>query len=65
MIAAIVSEEKENIIVTGNLHSKYVIVIDSLYGSSNIEVNASIGTLFSIYKLVTTLVKIISEKNTF
>ena len=51
-VVAIVSEEKENIIDTGNLHAKYVVAIDPLDGSSNIDVNAPIGTIFSIYKRI-------------
>lgn len=52
-VAAIVSEEKEDIIDTGNTDAKYVVAIDPLDGSSNIDVNVSIGTIFSIYKRVT------------
>lgn len=33
-------------------NSKYVVLFDPLDGSSNIDVNASIGTIFSIYKRV-------------
>jgi fructose-1,6-bisphosphatase I len=48
-VAAIVSEEKEEIIHTNN-QGKYVVAIDPLDGSSNIDVNVSIGTIFSIYR---------------
>jgi fructose-1,6-bisphosphatase I len=51
-IAAIVSEENENIIDTGNQNAKYIVAIDPLDGSSNIDVNAPIGTIFSIYKRI-------------
>lgn len=47
------SEENENIIPVDNSVSggaKYVITFDPLDGSSNIDVNASIGTIFSIYR---------------
>jgi fructose-1,6-bisphosphatase I len=50
---AIVSEENEEIITFENEYSnkgKYVVAIDPLDGSSNIEVNVSIGTVFSIYR---------------
>lgn len=50
---AIISEEEEGIIYTGNNHGKYVVAIDPLDGSSNIDVNVSIGTIFSIYRRVT------------
>jgi fructose-1,6-bisphosphatase I len=50
------SEENENIIEVSSagLHNaKYVVLFDPLDGSSNIDVNASIGTIFSIYRRVT------------
>lgn len=49
---ALASEENDEIIVFNNEVSnkgKYVVAIDPLDGSSNIEVNVSIGTVFSIY----------------
>ncbi|OZI08402.1 fructose-bisphosphatase class I [Siphonobacter sp. BAB-5385] len=49
-VAGIVSEEEENIVFTGNDEAKYVVAIDPLDGSSNIDVNVSIGTIFSIYR---------------
>ena len=52
-VAAIVSEEKEEIIYTGNNDGNYVIAMDPLDGSSNIDVNVSIGTIFSIYRRIT------------
>jgi fructose-1,6-bisphosphatase I len=52
-VAAIVSEEKEDIILTNNDNGKYVVAIDPLDGSSNIDVNVSIGTIFSIYRRIT------------
>jgi fructose-1,6-bisphosphatase I len=51
--AAVASEENEGIIETENDYSstgKYVVAIDPLDGSSNIDVNVSIGTIFSIYR---------------
>ncbi len=50
---AIVSEEEEDIIYTGNDTGKYVVAMDPLDGSSNIDVNVSVGTIFSIYRRVT------------
>ncbi|MEZ4903511.1 MAG: class 1 fructose-bisphosphatase [Spirosomataceae bacterium] len=44
--------EDDDIIYTGNNQSKYVVAIDPLDGSSNIDVNVSIGTIFSIYHRV-------------
>lgn len=50
---AIGSEENEEIILLDSgvsKYGKYVVSIDPLDGSSNIESNVSIGTLFSIYR---------------
>ncbi len=33
--------------------SKYVVVLDPLDGSSNIDVNISIGTIFGVYRRIT------------
>lgn len=48
-VAALISEENESYVDLNN-HGKYVIAIDPLDGSSNIDVNVSIGTIFSIYR---------------
>jgi fructose-1,6-bisphosphatase I len=50
---AIGSEENDEIILLDNevsKNGKYVVAIDPLDGSSNIESNVSIGTVFSIYR---------------
>lgn len=50
---AIVSEENKDIVTFDNKLSnkgKYVVAMDPLDGSSNIEVNVSIGTIFSIFR---------------
>ena len=52
---AIISEEEEDIHhieTTLNVNSKYIIAMDPLDGSSNIDVNASIGTIFSVYNRI-------------
>jgi len=49
-VCCIVSEEKEELVLTGNNDAKYVIAMDPLDGSSNIEVNVPIGTVFGIYR---------------
>lgn len=46
---ALISEETESYVDLNN-QGKYVIAIDPLDGSSNIDVNVSIGTIFSIYR---------------
>jgi fructose-1,6-bisphosphatase I len=48
-VCALVSEESETFVDLNN-DGKYVIAIDPLDGSSNIDVNVSIGTIFSIYR---------------
>jgi fructose-1,6-bisphosphatase I len=45
----IASEETQQFIDLEN-NGKYIVTIDPLDGSSNIDVNVSIGTIFSIYK---------------
>ncbi len=46
------SEENEGTIVPPkNESGKYVLLFDPLDGSSNIDVNVSVGTIFSIYRL--------------
>ncbi|MGI4869820.1 MAG: class 1 fructose-bisphosphatase [Janthinobacterium lividum] len=51
-VCTIISEEDEDIIQTGNNQGKYIVAIDPLDGSSNIDVNVSIGTIFSIYRRI-------------
>lgn len=46
---ALISEESESFLDMNN-NGHYVIAIDPLDGSSNIDVNVSIGTIFSIYR---------------
>lgn len=46
---ALVSEESERFVELDS-NGKYVIALDPLDGSSNIDVNVSIGTIFSIYR---------------
>ncbi len=51
----IASEEEDSFIAFDSpqcRNGKYVILIDPLDGSSNIDVNVSVGTIFSIYKRV-------------
>ncbi len=50
---AIASEEDDNFILLNNIpnkDAKYIVVMDPLDGSSNIDVNVSVGTIFGIYK---------------
>ncbi len=54
--AGIASEELDDMVVFDNeisRNSKYVCMFDPLDGSTNIDVNVSIGTIFSVYRRVT------------
>jgi fructose-1,6-bisphosphatase I len=57
VVCGIASEENDDFIRIENKQncekSKYVVLIDPLDGSSNIDVNVSVGTIFSIYRRVT------------
>lgn len=57
---ALISEEMESYVDLNN-NGKYVIAIDPLDGSSNIDVNVSIGTIFSIYRRKSAVGKPIQE----
>lgn len=49
-VCMVISEENENVVYfDGCEEEKYIVAMDPLDGSSNIDVNASIGTIFSIY----------------
>lgn len=50
MVCAVGSEEHEEFIVKEGSNGKYIVVMDPLDGSSNIDVNVSIGTIFSVYR---------------
>lgn len=56
IVCGIASEENDNFITIKGLdeghNNKYVVLMDPLDGSSNIEVNVSVGTIFSIYRRV-------------
>ncbi|HEY8660112.1 MAG TPA: class 1 fructose-bisphosphatase [Hanamia sp.] len=54
--AGIASEELDDIVSFDNAisrNSKYICMFDPLDGSSNIDVNVSIGTIFTVYRRVT------------
>ena len=52
MVAALVSEEDEEPVTFNRSaeRGKYIVVFDPLDGSSNIDVNVNVGTIFSILK---------------
>jgi fructose-1,6-bisphosphatase I len=57
IVCGIASEEEDDFIsIKGSNNkndNKYVVLMDPLDGSSNIDVNVSVGTIFSIYRRVT------------
>ncbi len=57
IVCGIASEEEEDFIsinsIDANNQNKYVVLIDPLDGSSNIDVNVSVGTIFSVFRRVT------------
>jgi len=57
IVCGIASEEEDDfVVIEGKNRShdnKYIVLIDPLDGSSNIDVNVSVGTIFSIYRRVT------------
>ncbi len=56
IVCGIASEEEdEMVIIEGKERAhdnKYIVLIDPLDGSSNIDVNVSVGTIFSVYRRV-------------
>ena len=57
-VCGIASEEEDEFISFDSergYNSKYVVLMDPLDGSSNIDVNVSVGTIFSIYKRISPL----------
>lgn len=55
-VAGFASEEEESFIAYDsekNRNAKYIVLTDPLDGSSNVDVNVSVGTIFSIYRRVT------------
>jgi fructose-1,6-bisphosphatase I len=55
-VCGIASEENDDFVAFSSesaKNGKYVVLFDPLDGSSNIDVNVSIGTIFSIYRRIT------------
>lgn len=66
VVAGIASEEEDNLVIFGKdkaTHGKYVVLMDPLDGSSNIDVNVSVGTIFSIYHRITPIGTPIAEED--
>jgi fructose-1,6-bisphosphatase I len=57
IVCGIASEEEDDFIAVNSLdknnQNKYVVLMDPLDGSSNIDVNVSVGTIFSVFRRVT------------
>ncbi len=57
IVCGIASEENDDFITVAgsdNSHNqKYVVLMDPLDGSSNIDVNVSVGTIFSVFRRIT------------
>ena len=57
IVCGIASEENDEFITVAgsdeNHNNKYVVLMDPLDGSSNIDVNVSVGTIFSVFRRVT------------
>ncbi|MDF7667610.1 class 1 fructose-bisphosphatase [Orbaceae bacterium ESL0727] len=66
VIAGIASEEEDNLVIFGKdraTEGKYVVLMDPLDGSSNIDVNVSVGTIFSIYHRITNIGTPVTEQD--
>ena len=64
--AGIASEELDEFVAfddAKSVNSKYVCLYDPLDGSANIDVNVSIGTIFSVYNRVTPIGTVVKEED--
>jgi len=67
IVCGIASEEEDSYINVvgkdkGN-NNKYIVLMDPLDGSSNIDVNVSVGTIFSIYRRISPIGKPVTEED--
>jgi fructose-1,6-bisphosphatase I len=62
-VCAIVSEEDDEILDIKNPDGRYIVAMDPLDGSSNIDVNVSIGTIFSIFRRVSPVGSKVTEED--
>lgn len=67
IVCGIVSEENEKMIAIpgrdNRNRNKYVVVIDPLDGSSNIDVNITVGTIFGIFRRVSPIGTPVTEED--
>ena len=64
--AGIASEELDDFVAfddAKSVNSKYVCLFDPLDGSSNIDVNVSIGTIFCVYRRVTPIGTVVTKED--
>lgn len=64
--AGIASEELDDFVAftdAKSVNSKYVCLFDPLDGSSNIDVNVSIGTIFGVYRRKTPIGTVVTEED--
>ncbi len=50
LFAVLASEEEETVVDLDNPEARHIIAFDPLDGSSNIDVNVGVGTIFSVHK---------------
>ncbi|EDP58352.1 class 1 fructose-bisphosphatase [Vibrio sp. AND4] len=65
-VCGVASEEEDEAVAFNkelNQNAKYVVLMDPLDGSSNIDVNVSVGTIFSIYRRVSPIGTIPTEED--
>jgi fructose-1,6-bisphosphatase I len=62
VICGIASEENDHYIDL-NQSGKYIVAMDPLDGSSNIDVNVSVGTIFSIYERISPINTPVTEED--
>lgn len=67
IVCGIASEENDEFLTIKGQHddnqNKYVMLMDPLDGSSNIDVNVSVGTIFSIYRRISKIGTPVEEKD--
>jgi fructose-1,6-bisphosphatase I len=53
LVAAVVSEELPEVVPLGPEQAPFVLCVDPLDGSSNADINGAVGTIFGLYRRVT------------
>jgi fructose-1,6-bisphosphatase I len=63
-VAGIVSEEDEAAVIFDRQAAQYIVIFDPLDGSSNIDVNVNVGTIFSVQAMRGEVVESVLEPGT-